>query len=380
MRPPADTPDPAVLGALLARHGWRRHGGASGRYGRWTPPGTTGTSLLVPETAAFPDSADLLAEALTALERSAAPSARHVLIALRTPSDEIHWHRRIPEPGPPAAVWAAQERLRSGARALLLTGALATRGTAGYHGARHRRPAEAALAHLLVGPQHSARDLTVFAPVGPDEPYGRPAVGALLRALHAARDATDYERATGRPEAFAAAVEAGVCRELTEALVALVGGSEGIRVQLEWAPAAGPPPGFGARPEPVEFSPGDLPVLREAGARYLRDEPPLPVRLTGTVVHLWRDAPGGPGTVQLRVIDGADVTEVRAEVDEDDYRIAGHAHLIGLPVRIVGRLESRGGFRRLTGAGGVLPVRVDEAERERLLKYLDIFGEQDADG
>ncbi|NED89754.1 hypothetical protein G3I76_57985, partial [Streptomyces sp. SID11233] len=31
--------DPAVLAVLLARHGWRRRGGAAGRYSRWTPPG-----------------------------------------------------------------------------------------------------------------------------------------------------------------------------------------------------------------------------------------------------------------------------------------------------------------------------------------------------
>ncbi|MEU8531386.1 hypothetical protein AB0C77_38335, partial [Streptomyces sp. NPDC048629] len=31
--------DPLVLGALLDRHGWRRRGGAAGRYARWTPPG-----------------------------------------------------------------------------------------------------------------------------------------------------------------------------------------------------------------------------------------------------------------------------------------------------------------------------------------------------
>ncbi|MEV1086169.1 hypothetical protein AB0I98_49620, partial [Streptomyces sp. NPDC050211] len=31
--------DPAVLSALLHRHGWQRRGGAAGRYGRWTPPG-----------------------------------------------------------------------------------------------------------------------------------------------------------------------------------------------------------------------------------------------------------------------------------------------------------------------------------------------------
>ncbi|MFD0169881.1 hypothetical protein ACFVJH_38000, partial [Streptomyces decoyicus] len=39
--------DPAVLSALLARHGWRRRGGAAGHYARWTPPGGAGgTSQL----------------------------------------------------------------------------------------------------------------------------------------------------------------------------------------------------------------------------------------------------------------------------------------------------------------------------------------------
>ncbi|CAM5283941.1 hypothetical protein SGRI78S_00208 [Streptomyces griseus subsp. griseus] len=39
--------DPAVLGALLRRHGWQRRGGAPGRYGRWTPPGSAaGTTSL----------------------------------------------------------------------------------------------------------------------------------------------------------------------------------------------------------------------------------------------------------------------------------------------------------------------------------------------
>ncbi|MEU4213300.1 hypothetical protein AB0F13_25530 [Streptomyces sp. NPDC026206] len=384
---PRHHPDPAVLGALLARHGWRRRGGEPGRYSRWTPPEGTGTSLLVPVGHAFPDSADLLTEALTALERSAAPSASDILVALHRPSDEIRWWREIPEPGAPATAWTAQERLRAGARALLLAGALAARGRAGYHGARRRRQAEAALEPLLAGPAAGGRELTVFVPVQPPARAvtegGRPLVAALLRALQAARDATDYQRATGSTDAFDAAVEAGVCQELTEALVALVAGSEGIRVGVEWAPAAGPPEGFAARPEPVDFSPGDLPALREAGARYVRDEPSVPVRLTATVVRMRREAPGGAGTVRLRVLTGADVTQVRATLGEDDYRVAGHAHLAGLPVTVSGRLESRGGFRRLADANGVMPLQVDDSERDRLLKSLhenlDLFAEKHDD-
>ncbi|MGW0558523.1 hypothetical protein ACWDZ6_30810, partial [Streptomyces sp. NPDC002926] len=194
-----------------------------------------------------------------------------------------------------------------------------------------------------------------------------------------AREAADYRRATGGMEVFDAAVRAGVSRELTEAVIALVRGSEGARIALEWSPAAGVPQGCAARNDPVEFSPGDLPALREAGARYLQDEPSVPVRITGTVVRLRRTGPRGAGTVRLRVLAGAEVPHVRVALDEESYRTAGHAHLVGLPIRVVGRLESRGGFRRLTDASNVVPVQVDEAERDRLMKSLhenlDFFGE-----
>ncbi|MCX5225052.1 hypothetical protein ABZY16_28205 [Streptomyces sp. NPDC006553] len=359
--------DPRVLGALLARHGWRRRGGAAGRYSRWTPPGSgSGTSLLVPESRAFPDCEDLLGEALTALAHSATPSAREVLTGLAVPSDEIRWWRDVP-PGPAGIVpWTVQEQLRSAARQLLLAGALAVRGRAGYYGARHRRPAQASLETVVVGAAPGGRGLTAFLPVAP----GRPIAVRLYHALHAAREATDYQRATGGMEAFDTAVEAGVSRELTEALVALVRGTEGARIALEWAPSAGAPEGCAARPEPVEFSPGDLPALREASARYLTDEPSVPVRLTGAVVRMRRSGPRGEGTVRLRVLGGAEVPHVRVSLDEEAYRTAGHAHLVGLPIRVVGRLESRGGFRRLTDASGVVPVQVDETERDRLMKSL----------
>ncbi|MFJ7494965.1 hypothetical protein ACIQZB_27925 [Streptomyces sp. NPDC097727] len=366
--------DPAVLGVLLDRHGWHRRGGAAGRYSRWTPPGPPappggGTSLLVPDTTAFPDSEDLLGEALTALARSAAPSAREVLVSLAVPSDEIRWWREVPEPAAGAAgaaSWTGAEQLHTAARQILLAGALAVRGRAGYHGARHRRRALAALEGILVGPAPGGRDLTAFVPAEP----GRAVAVRLYHALHATREAVDYQRATGGFEAFDTAVEAGVSRELTEAVIALVRGSEGAGIALEWAPAAGTPEGCPARPEPVEFSPGDLPALRRAGARYLQDEPAVTVRITGAVVRLRRSAPRGAGFVRLRVLAGAEVPHVRLELDEEAYRIAGHAHLVGLPIRVEGRLESRGGFRRLTRTSQVVPVQVDEAERDRLMKSL----------
>ncbi|MEW2166303.1 hypothetical protein AB0912_25365 [Streptomyces sp. NPDC007084] len=363
--------DPAVLGALLERHGWQRCGGAPGRYGRWTPPGPGGggTSLLVPENRAFPDSDDLLGEALVALGRSGAPCARDVLLALAVPSDEIRWWRDVPTGPAGATPWTVAEHLRGAARQTLLAAALATRARAGYHGARHRRSAAASLDGVLVGAEPGGRRLTAFVPAA----TGRPLAVRLHEALHAAREAIDYQRATGGMDAFDAAVEAGVSHELTQALVALVRGTEGARIAVEWSPAVGAPQG-GANPagpapaEPVEFSPGDLPVLREAGARYLREEPSVPVRITADVVRMRRSGPRGAGTVRLRVIAGAEVPHVRAALDEEAYRTAGRAHLAGLPLRVHGRLESRGGFRLLTDASGVTPVQVDDAERDRLMK------------
>ncbi|MFI8534598.1 hypothetical protein ACIGMX_30680 [Streptomyces aquilus] len=365
--PDPDDVDPAVLSALLHRHGWQRRGGAPGRYGRWTPPGpgTGGTSLLVPESRAFPDSDDLLGEALVALARSGTPSAHEVLVGLAVPSDEIRWWRDVPTGPAGAASWSAEEQLRTAARQTLLAGALATRARAGYYGARHRRAALSLLENVLVGAATDGR-LTAFVPVD----TGRPLAVRLHQALCAAREAIDYQRATGGMDAFDGAVEAGVSRELTEALIALVRGTEGARIAVDWAPAAGVPEGCAASGEPVEFSPGDLPVLREAGARYLREEPSVPVRVTGTVVRMRRSGPRGEGSVRLRVIAGVEVPHIRLTLDEEAYRIAGHAHLVGLPVRVHGRLESRGGFRRLTGASGVVPVQVDEAERDRLMKSL----------
>ncbi|GAA2447998.1 hypothetical protein [Streptomyces glaucus] len=359
--------DPAVLGALLHRHGWQRRGGAAGRYGRWTPPGPGGggTSLLVPETRAFPDSDDLLGEALHALARSGTPAAREILVALAVPGDEIRWWRDVPGGPGDTVPWTVEEQLRSAARRTLLAAALAVRARAGYHGARHRRFAAAMLQDVLVDPAPGGRRLTAFVPAA----TGRPLAVRLHHALHAAREAVDHRRAGGGPDAFDSAVRAGVSHELTGALVALVRGTEGARIAVAWAPAAGVPPGCAAA-GPVEFSPGDLPALREAGDRYRRAEPSVPVRITGTVVRMRRSQPYGAGTVRLRVLTGADVPHVRVTLDEEAYRIAGHAHLAGLPVRVRGRLESRGGFRRLTGASEVVPVRVDDAERDRLMKSL----------
>ncbi len=104
----------------------------------------------------------------------------------------------------------------------------------------------------------------------------------------------------------------------------------------------------------------------------------MDVELTGAVVRLKRQQPSGSGAVRLRVLSGAEVDEVRVRLDEDAYRAAAEAHLAGVPVRLSGRLERKGGFRKLSDPTGLVPVELDAAERERMLKALR--AEQTAEG
>ncbi len=75
------------------------------------------------------------------------------------------------------------------------------------------------------------------------------------------------------------------------------------------------------------------------------------------------------------MLSGAEVSEVRVRLDDRAYRLAAEAHLAGAPVQVSGRLERRGGFRKLGHPRDLRPVRLEEAERDRLLKTL---GEGDA--
>lgn len=72
----------------------------------------------------------------------------------------------------------------------------------------------------------------------------------------------------------------------------------------------------------------------------------MPVRITGTVVRMRRSGPRGEGAVRLRVLAGAEIPHVRMTLDEEAYRIAGHAHLVGLPVRV------HGGWRAVAASAG----------------------------
>lgn len=256
------------------------------------------------------------------------------------------------------------EQLRAAARAMLMSAARAERDRFGYFGARHTGHANAFLEQVLVGaaPGHQ---LTAYAPV----PEGRRTVTTLLRAaggpgrrgLPADHRRHGGLRRGGGPRRLP---RTGRLPDPDGARHRGRGGHP--RLGPGGRAARGVRQGAGAG----RVLPGDLPALEAASERYVREEPSVDVRVTGTVTRLRRPRPSGGGSIRLRVLAGADVRHVRIRLSEEGYRIAAQAHLVGLPVRLSGRLERRTGFCHLTHPSALTPVHVDEADRDRLMKAL----------
>ena len=163
-------------------------------------PGGGGTSLLVPESRAFPDSDDLLGEALIALARSGAPSAREVLRRpRRAQRRDPLVARRADRTGRRRALDRRGTAARRRPRRCCSPRALATRARAGYYGARHRRGRRRAPGERPRRPRGRrppAHRLRARRRRAGRSPY------ACYQALYAAREAIDYQRATGGMDAF----------------------------------------------------------------------------------------------------------------------------------------------------------------------------------
>ncbi|MBE9499461.1 hypothetical protein IHE61_17705 [Streptomyces sp. GKU 257-1] len=190
--------------------------------------------------------------------------------------DEIHWRRELPA-GNTAAAWRARQKLGTAARAMLRAGALATQRSAGFHGARGDRRADAFTrrARYAEAPEESAagRTLTASAPPGPPDSGGRE-LAVLCRALRATARAVCRYRATGATEHFdAAAVADGCCAELTDALCQLVRGTEEVRITLAWSRTAGAPRDCPRRPPALVFTRPTCPHSNSPGGTTCASSP-----------------------------------------------------------------------------------------------------------
>ena len=291
--------DPAVLGALLrpARlAAARRSRGPLRAAGRRPGPARAAPACSCRRAAPSPTARTCSARRSSRWPAARAPSAREVLVGLAVPSDEIRWWRdvpagpaRAPRPGP------SQEQLRARRPP-----------DAARRGARHARRGPATTAPGTGGrPQASleerpgrrrapgGRRLTAFVPVG-ERPRRRRPASTRPCTPPARPPTTSGPPAAWRPSTRA--VEAGR-QPRADRGADRAGARHGGRPDRRRVGARRPgsPRGARRRPEPVEFSPGDLPALREAGARYLREEPSVPVRITGAVVRMRRSGPRGDG-------------------------------------------------------------------------------------
>ena len=159
---------------------------------------------------------------------------------------------------------------------------------------------------------------------GADRPRGRrAALPGLARGPRGRRLPAGDRRAWRRSTR---AVEAGVSRELTEAIIALVRGTGG-RADRRWSgrPRAGVPRGLRAAARtrrvlarrPARAARGRAPAICARTSRPCRCG--SPARWSGCAAR----GRAARATVRLRVLAGAEVPHVRVALDEEAYRIGG---------------------------------------------------------
>ena len=299
---------------------------------------------------------------------AARPSAREVLVGLAVPSDEIRWWRDVPTGPAGAASWTVEEQLRAAARQMLLAGALATRARAGYYGARHRRTA-ARLPGERPGRRRPPADAA--SPRSCPSRTGRPLAVRLHQALYAAREAIDYQRATGGMDAFDARRRGGR-QPRADGGPGRPGARHGGRADRRRVVARrGGPRGLRG-PRRTRR------VLARRPARAARGRRPLSAR--GAVRagpdhrHRGPDAQVGAARRGRRTAAGAG--RRRGPARPDDPGRGGVPDRRATPTWSACRCGCTAGWRAAaasggsTDASGVVPVQVDEAERDRLMKSL----------
>ncbi|WP_374983859.1 hypothetical protein [Streptomyces fradiae] len=385
--------DPRVLTALLDRHGWHRTGGNSGLYTRWTPPGRATTpSLLIPTGLDLPDSHDLLAEALTALARTTAPSARAVLTALATPSDEIHWHRATSATAGPAA-WAAQDRLRTAARRILLAAAHAAHGRPGPHpaalpdrdnpaGLPDRDLIEAFPGQALPSP--SLLDHVLLAIPPGDAPPSR-RTSPSTPAAPSPNASTTPSTPPARPSTTSAP-PAAPTRSTPPSPRASAANSPKPSPPVSTAPKAPPspspgpppparPPAAPPAPSPSSSPPATSPHSARPAPATGAPGPPCPPASPAPSYACAARAPAGPAPSGSASSPAPAPPTCAPPSTRTATAPPSTAYLAGVPLRVHGRLEVRGGRHHLTGTHDVAAVLVDDAERGRLTETL--LGEED---
>lgn len=340
---------PSALSAYARTSGWTRH--ENYRTHSDTYIGKDLPEIIVPRTEDLGDYASVVARLIDVFAEVAQKDALTVYRSLVTTNFDVI--RLRSGQGPDGSVRLADGvDLISGAHDLLLATACSLDQPGPVHRPGANQSAKDLLEKVRLGQtDHGSFVVTILAPVAPpsmpglfqgidpDPPDERRLTVHLMKALAAARLATD-RCAKGVEDAFGEEVENGVSANLCGALSKMIGAFPTLDVSVSWA---------STRPVAVEhrtvqFVQTDAPLLTDGAASLRRHAARVDVRLLGHVKHLRREATEKHGTIRLNtVVDpGQQPRSVSALLERKDYEQAVQAHKERAQVVVSGDLERLG--------------------------------------
>lgn len=188
------------------------------------------------------------------------------------------------------------------------------------------------------------------------EPFSREVTLKLNRALRATKGAVAEAGATGRLDAFEAAIESGVSANLCEAISSLADEGDGVDISINWSrvrPSSEPMVEY-------SFSRDNARVLSQAAIAFKEREPMSDVTIEGIVVSLHREPDEFDGRAKIRGFIGGDAMTLSAQFLLPDYRMVLEAHERKLWVRVDGELVKRGAYHYLEAARNLVVLYDDQ--------------------
>jgi hypothetical protein len=350
---------PLELAAYLRSHGWREVRVVPGKGSVWST-GQDGNAfeVLLPLNHGLADYLTRLHQVLETLALAEGRPPAEVWEDLTTSgADIVRAAVQRPDAEDGTLPLEAGVELVDSARDLMLASACAAVRPRPYYATRKPNQALEYVSRLRLGQTgRGSYVVTILSRVpaglqpaaGTDlfgqveEPFDRRATATLARALEAVQAAAERTAATGRLDAFQAAIGTGVSANLCQALVDMAGeGSSvtGLQFDFSWSPLR---PVSEPLPRRVRVLADALPIIREAGRILRETSPQEEFVLRGMVVRLDRPEGADAGTVGVvTYIDGRP-RRVNVELRGSDYDQAIRAHQERQPVVCTGELIREG--------------------------------------
>jgi len=350
---------PLEMAAYLRSHGWREAQVVPGKGSIWSTGANGNTfEILLPLNHNLADYLTRLHQALETLALAEGRPPTQVWEDLTTSgADIVRAAVQRPDAEDGTLPLGAGVGLVDSTRDLMLAAACAAVRPRPYYATRKPNQALEYVSRLRLGqtgrgsyvvtilsrvPQgmQPAGGTELFGQV--EEPFDRRATATLARALEAVQGAAERTAATGRLDAFQAAIAAGVSANLCQALVGMAGEGDavqGLQFDFSWSPIR---PVLEPLPRRVRVLADALPIIREAGRILQETSPQEEFVLRGMVVRLDRPKGAEVGTVGIvAYIDGRP-RRVNVELRGAEYDQAIRAHQERLPVVCTGELVREG--------------------------------------